>query len=139
MILWRCYAVIITTAHVHSTIPELRVCAGSNTACGLREICYGEDIRQWYHLEIRLNDFCRSTIPQKQFIIITIIKEIIFSKNETLQKTLFQRTLCSDCFYKNFLRKQSYYLCLLLTLVFIWWGPDQPWSIDLDSRLYIQL
>ena len=36
------------------------------------EIRDGEDLRQWSQLEIRLNAFRRSTIPQKQFIIIII-------------------------------------------------------------------
>ena len=37
------------------------------------EIRDGEDLWQWSQLEIRLNAFCWSTIPQKQFIIIIII------------------------------------------------------------------
>ena len=55
--LWRCGAVVITTAQLHSTKPELD----------------GEDLWQWSRLEIRLNTFRRSTIPQKQFIIIIFI------------------------------------------------------------------
>ena len=35
--------------------------------------------------------------------------------------------------------KQIYYLCLLLTLVSIWWEPDQSWSVYLNLRFYIQL
>ena len=57
---------VITTA-------QLRLCAGSNPACGVSEIRDGEDLWQWSRLEIRLNAFRRSTIPQKQFIIIIII------------------------------------------------------------------
>ena len=53
--------------------PELRFCAGSNPARGVSEIRDGEDLWQWSRLEIRLNVFRRSTIPQKQFIIIIII------------------------------------------------------------------
>ena len=39
----------------------------------------GEDLRQWYWLEIEIgiNTFRQSTIPQKQFIIIIIITFII--------------------------------------------------------------
>ena len=37
------------------------------------EISDGEDLWQWSQLEIRLNAFRWSTIPQKQFIIIIII------------------------------------------------------------------
>ena len=57
---WRRRVVVITTAKLHSTKPELRFCAGSNPARGVS-------------LEIRLIAFRRSTIPQKQFIIIIII------------------------------------------------------------------
>ena len=60
--------VVITTAQLHSTKPEFRFCAGSNPARGVSEICDGEDLWQWSRLEIRLNAFRRSTIPQKQFI-----------------------------------------------------------------------
>ena len=61
---------VITTAQFHSTEPKLRFCAGSNPACGVSEIRDGEDLWQWSRLEIRLNTFRRSTIPQKQFIVI---------------------------------------------------------------------
>ena len=64
---------VITTAQLHSTKPELRLCAGSNPAHGGLEIRDGEDLLQWSRLEIRLNAFRRSTIHQKQFIIIIII------------------------------------------------------------------
>ena len=65
--------VVITTAQLHSTKPELRFCAGSNPARSVSEIRDGEDLWQWSWLEIRLNAFHLSTIPQKQFIIIIII------------------------------------------------------------------
>ena len=55
------------------TKPELRFCAGSNPACGVLEMRDDEDLWQWSRLEIRLNTFRWSTIPQKQFIIIIII------------------------------------------------------------------
>ena len=61
--LWRRGVVVITTAQLHSTKPELRFCAGSNPARGVTEI----------RLEIMLNTFRWSTIPQKKFIIIIII------------------------------------------------------------------
>ena len=64
---------VITTAQLHSTKPELRLCAGSNPAHGGLEIRDGEDLLQWSRLEIRLNAFRRSTIHQKKFIIIIII------------------------------------------------------------------
>ena len=58
---------VITTAQLHSTKPELRF---SNPVRGGLEIRDGEDLWQWSLLEIRLNAFRRSTIPQKRFIII---------------------------------------------------------------------
>ena len=70
---------VITTAQLHSTKPELRFCAGSNPARGVPEIRDGEDLGQWSRLEIRLNAFRRSTITQKQFIIIIIENEFINS------------------------------------------------------------
>ena len=70
--LWLRGVVIITTAQLHPTKPELRFCAGSNPARGVSEIPDGEDLWQRFPLELRLNVFRRSTIPQKQFIIIII-------------------------------------------------------------------
>ena len=70
---WRRRVVVITTAKLHSTKPELRFCAGSNPAHGVSEFCDVEDLWEWSWLEIRLNAFRWSTIPQKQFIIIIII------------------------------------------------------------------
>ena len=60
--------VIITTIQLLK--PEFRLCAGSNLASGVSEICDGENLWQWSRLEIGLTVFHRSTIPQKQFIII---------------------------------------------------------------------
>ena len=42
--LWRRGVVVITTAQLHSTKPELRFCAGSNPARGVSEIRDGEDL-----------------------------------------------------------------------------------------------
>ena len=75
--LWHRGVVVITTTQLHSTKPELRFCAGSNPAHGMSEIHDGEDLWQWSRLEIKLNAFHLSTIPQKQFIIIIIIIIII--------------------------------------------------------------
>ena len=41
---WRCGVVVIATAQLHSTNPEGRFCAGSNTARGVSEIRVGEDL-----------------------------------------------------------------------------------------------
>ena len=64
---------VITTSQLHSIKPEVRLYAGSNPACSVSEIHYGENLRQWSWLGIRLNTFFWSTIPQKQFIIIIIV------------------------------------------------------------------
>ena len=71
----RCGVVVIATAQLHSTKSELRFCAGSNPARGVSEIRDGGDLWQWSRVEIRLNAFRRSTIPQNQFIIIIIINQ----------------------------------------------------------------
>ena len=57
---------VITTAQLHSTKPELRFCAGWNPARGVLEIRDGEDLWQLSPLELRLIAFRRSTITQKQ-------------------------------------------------------------------------
>ena len=62
--------VVITNAQLHATKFELKLCRGSNPSPGVSEIWDGEDLWQWPWLEIKLNAFHRSTIPQKQFIII---------------------------------------------------------------------
>ena len=78
---------VVTTAQLHSTKTELRFCAGSNPARSVSEIRNGEDLGQWSRQKIRLNAFRRSTIPQKQFIIIiiiTILKRLLSSYRKTL-------------------------------------------------------
>ena len=60
---------IHTTAQSHSTKPELRFSAGPNAFCGVWEIRDGEDLWQSSRLDIRLNSFCRSTVPHKQIIV----------------------------------------------------------------------
>ena len=67
---WRCAVMVITTAQLRSTKPELRFCAASNPARCVSEIREGENHRQWSWPEIRLNTFRWSAILQKQFIII---------------------------------------------------------------------
>ena len=64
---------VITTAQLHSTRPEFRLCTGSHSARSVSTIRHGEDLWQWSRLEISLNVFRRLTLPQKQFIIIIII------------------------------------------------------------------
>ena len=91
---WHRGVVVITTTQLHSTKPELGFCAGSNPARGVSEIHDGEDLWQWSRLEIRLNAFRRSTIPQKQFIII-IENENIISSNKKVAETFHE-------FFSNF-------------------------------------
>ena len=43
-VLWRRDVVVITTAQLHLTKPELRLCADINPACGVPEIRDGEDL-----------------------------------------------------------------------------------------------
>ena len=64
-ILWLPRVVVITTAERYSTKAEFRFCAGSNPGRSMLEIRDGEDLWQWSWLEINLNAFRRSTIPQK--------------------------------------------------------------------------
>ena len=59
-----------------STKTELRFYAGSNPARGVSDIRDDEDFWQWSRLEIRLNAFRRSTISQKQFILINKVKHL---------------------------------------------------------------
>ena len=42
--LWRRGVVVITTAQLHLTKPELRFCSGSNPARGVSKIRDGEDL-----------------------------------------------------------------------------------------------
>ena len=64
----------ITNAIIFSSIMPI-----DHPALGVPEIRDGEDLWQWSRLEIRLNAFRRSTIPQKQFIII-ITNLVVWSR-----------------------------------------------------------
>ena len=61
---WCHGVVVITTPQLHSSMAELRF-QSQNVAHLTRE-----DLWQWYPLEIRLNTFRRSTIPQKQIMVV---------------------------------------------------------------------
>ena len=92
-ILWGRGVVVITAAKLHSTKPELRFfCARSNPARVVSEIRDGMDLRQTSRLEIRLNTFRRSTIPQKQFIIIIIRDKLKEDSEFKCQTCLNQQT-----------------------------------------------
>ena len=82
---WLRNVMVIATAQLYSSKPELRFCASSNTTCVLSEIRNCEDL--WSRLEIRLNAFRWSTKPQKQFIIIIIT--IIYSNFKNWKKYVF--------------------------------------------------
>ena len=84
---------VITTAQLHLTKPELRFCAGSNPARGVSEIRDDEDLWQWSRLEIRLNAFSWSTIPQKQFIIIILSSSSSSSPSSSSSITIKAMTI----------------------------------------------
>ena len=54
----------------NSTKPQLRFYVSSNPDYWVLEICDFDNLWQWSRLEIILNAFRRSAIPQKHFIII---------------------------------------------------------------------
>ena len=88
--------------------PELRFCADSNPVLGVSEIRDGEDLWQWSWLEIRLKAFRRSTIPQKQFII------IIINSSSSASKVTFSRplviTIVCHVFFNSFKQNSAYSL-----------------------------
>ena len=49
--------VVITTAQLQSTKPEISFSTGSNPVCGMSKIRDGENLWQWSQLEINLNTF----------------------------------------------------------------------------------
>ena len=100
--LWRRGVVVITTAQLHSTKPELRFCPGSNPARGVLNIRDGDDLWQWSWLEIMLNTFRWSTISQKQFIIIINIIFKKFFMVKRMEKVLFVNTVVNKMFFLHF-------------------------------------
>ena len=87
-------SLVITTAQLHSTKPDLTFCAGSNPARGVSEIRDGEDLWQSPRLEIRLNAFRWSTISQKQFIIIHLSIHHALNNSETSSRKI--RFVCVE-------------------------------------------
>ena len=55
--LWHHGVAVVTMAQLHSTKPELRFCAGSNSAHYMSEICDGENLWQCSWLEVRFKHF----------------------------------------------------------------------------------
>ena len=107
--IWRRGVVVITTVQLHSKKPKLRFCAGSNPACGVSEIRDGKDLWQWSRLEIRLNAFRRSTIPQRQFISSTLWFICPLSTSDCL-KGIVISGLCNK---KRLTREKSKTRCTL--------------------------
>ena len=76
--MWRHAAVVISTAQLLSTKPELRFCAGLNFACVLFEICNGENLRhgpdwKWGSTPLIVNHSAKAII----IIIIVIITTVL--------------------------------------------------------------
>ena len=66
------FVLVITTAQLHSTKPELRFCTGSNPTPGVSEIRDEEDLWQWFHLEMTLNFLRRSEIIHQTILQVPI-------------------------------------------------------------------
>ena len=114
--LQRCGVVVITTAQLHSTNTELRFCADSKSARGgALKIRDGDDLWQWSRLEIRLNIFRRSTMPQKQFNSSTkFIFRFSYQKHYLL---LLQNSIIGN---QWFLGLWDFCVLLYLPAVWIW-------------------
>ena len=85
---------VVITAQLHSTNPELRFCAGLNPARGVSKIRHGEDLWQSFCLEIRLSlvNYTTKTIHHH------LHQKNMFTLN--LTKMFFQQTLL--CANTNF-------------------------------------
>ena len=100
---WYRGAVVITTAQILLSKPEHMFCAGSKPPRGVLEIRDGEDLWQWSRLEIRLNTFHQSTIPQKQFIIIIYYinsQHVHISRKELPEG--YETSGCISKFFRSF-------------------------------------
>ena len=76
-------AVVQWLSLLHNFI-QLSLNSGSaqvQTLLSVSEIRDGEDLWQWSWLEIRLNAFHQSTIPQKQYIQVKVKKVSIYTCN----------------------------------------------------------
>ena len=86
----------------------------------MSEIRDGQDLWQWFRLEIRLDAFRRSTIPQKHFLFNIIIVTLTLGF-----KVLFwpmEWTICAEnkktlisFLLRNFIEKTQKALCVLLS------------------------
>ena len=76
---------VITTAQLESTNPELRFCAGSNSAHSRLEIRNSEDLRQWSRAGNKAN--CLSSVKHTTKTIhqsINRVADVEIKTNETL-------------------------------------------------------
>ena len=89
-----------TNSQIHSPKPEIKFCAGSNPARGVLKIRDGEDLWQWFRLEIKLNAFRRSTIPQKHFIIIINCLNGMNELTTMFSESFLYIYIKSECFVK---------------------------------------
>ena len=111
MFLWPCGMVVIAAVLFQSTKPELKFCAGSNSAHAVSKIRESEVLWQWSWLEIRLNVFDWSTIPQNQFIIIIITTYDLKAINAIYSLILFYM---SFVFHSYVLEFHWYVICMSL-------------------------
>ena len=105
-----------------STKLEPRFCAGSNPVHDM------SDLWQWSRLEIRLNTYRRSTIPQKQFIIINYL--YMSSSEEYAEETPSPKKYFSNAFEKSKLREvnmNTYYI----------YGTFSSWETDENILIYV--
>ena len=73
--------VVTTTAQLHSTMPELRFYAGSNSACDVLQIRDGRESLIMSRLEIRLNTSSINRIRKTIYIILLV--HIFFNSAES--------------------------------------------------------
>ena len=141
--MWCHGVVVISTAQLHSTKPEVKFCAGSNPTRGVSEICHGEDLWQCSRLKIRLNAFRWSNLPQKQFIIINnprFCKFFLYFFNSCLsisftcvmQMVYIIRIACSWRKVLNFLTISSFnsYCYLIFFEVCLAFTIDTSWLVS---------
>ena len=83
-------------------------------ARGVLEIWVGEDLWQWSRLEMRLNAFRLSTIPQKQFIII-----IMVLKMELCQTSNYLKN-CTNQLLENLKNEKCTHLLMAIFGLPIW-------------------
>ena len=113
----RCGVVVVSTTQLHPTKPELKFCTGLNPTCGVSEICDGDNLWQWPLLKIRLIAFRRSTIPQKQFIIMISAPLYEFIKNQKPALCGALRDLVPFVQFKNVKNTHGGVLILVTTLL----------------------